>query len=860
MLEADPLDDEALDQEVELDPTSTAFIKELVDRSMIFMQALCNNTLFPYQFEVARRIIESLLIGDGEEITGLQSRQCLDGDTIVLRRDGSACRLRDHEDGWSTGVRPTKRYALRGGWDFIATDNHPIWTDRGWVKAGDLKLGDRVAVLTDEWQRWGVEKPGQPDLARFLGFMVTDGYGWATKDQSLKFTNTRESYLAEMTELGERLFGVTAKRYVKGNSHDLLYTTKGRENPAMAWMRERDWDDGFPTEVFGWGREAVQAFVNAAWCGDGYVSTKIVRGCPRPEIGLALGNRPVYARYWQSLLQKAGVASVIKTETMAKGTGVFHRLVINMNRRNVERFKAFVGEIPEKPYADWWGACQTAGRGSTLEGRRMRPIEQVGLDGEPLGFTTVQSITDAGEREVFDVCYPDKGWFIANGVKVHNSGKTEAIANAVATAMVLFPKLAKMFPHVESVAKFKNGVMVGTFAPVEQQAETLFSRIVTNLTNDHAIEIMLDPEIDDAPDGKGRIIRLKKSGSFCRMQTANPRAQIESKSYHLIVVDEAQDADDYVVKKSIHPMLAFYNGTIVKIGTPSTTKGDFYRAIQLNKRRQTQGKRKNHFEFDWRHCARYNKNYAKFIAKEKVRLGEDSDEFQLSYALRWLLDRGMFTTESELDQLGDITMQIVPHWFKSPLVVGIDPARKMDSTVVTVMWVDWDRPDEFGFFDCRVLNWLELHGEAWEEQYFRIKEFLSHYSVVMGAVDVQGVGDAVLGRMQVLMPEVEWHEMGSNTGEQSERWKHLMQLMQRRKVGWPAHSKTRRLKVYKRFRQQFEDLEKKYQGKFMLAEAPDEPHAHDDYPDSLALACMLTKDFSLPEIEVSSSPFIERRR
>ena len=40
----------------------------------------------------------------------------------------------------------------------------------------------------------------------------------------------------------------------------------------------------------------------------------------------------------------------------------------------------------------------------------------------------------------------------------------------------------------------------------------------------------------------------------------------------------------------------------------------------------------------------------------------------------------------------------------------------MDSTVVTVVWVDWDRPDEFGYYDHRILNWLELHGDDWEER------------------------------------------------------------------------------------------------------------------------------------------------
>lgn len=440
------------------------------------------------------------------------------------------------------------------------------------------------------------------------------------------------------------------------------------------------------------------------------------------------------------------------------------------------------------------------------------------------------------------------------------SGKSEAVADVVASLMILLPKLARMFPHIEDWQKFKKGFWVGLFAPTDDQVETLFSRIVTRLSSDHATEMLLDPELDDLAEGKGKKVTLKKSGSFCRMQTANPRAKIESKSYHLIIVDESQDTDDYVIKKSVHPMGAFYNASLVKTGTPTTRKGDFYRAIQLNKRRQTKrGHRKNHFEADWKYCAKYNKNYDRFVTKEKRRLGEDSDEFQLAYCLKWLLERGMFVTESAFDNLGDTSMEIVRAWWKTPVIVGVDPARTLDSTVITVVWVDWDHPDEFGYYDHRILNWLEIHGDQWEEQYGQIVTFLSNYNVLAGAVDAQGVGDAVADRLARLMPRTEWHALASNRPDQSERWKHLKQLMERGMVGWPSHSKTRRLKVWQRFRQQMIDLEKKYEGAHLLAEAPDEPEAHDDYPDSLALACYLTAGLAMPEAEESVAPFYESR-
>ena len=437
------------------------------------------------------------------------------------------------------------------------------------------------------------------------------------------------------------------------------------------------------------------------------------------------------------------------------------------------------------------------------------------------------------------------------------SGKSEVIANTVATLMVLLPRLAKLYPDL--LGKFNDGLWVGLFAPTEGQAETLFGRTVSRLTSDRAVEVMGDPEIDDIATrttGVTKGIRLKKSGSTLQMMTANPRAKIESKSFHLIVVDECQEADDFVVTKSIAPMLAYYAGTMVKTGTPTTSKNNFYRSIQLNKRRQTsKNSRQNHFQWDYRNVSKVNSNYAKFIRKEMLRIGEDSDEFQMSYNCKWLLERGMFVTSSVMDELGDTSQEVVRSWFRSPVVVGIDPARKMDSTVVTVVWVDWDRPDEFGYYDHRILNWLELQGDDWESQYHQIVDFLSAYDVLAVGVDANGVGDAVAQRLKILLPRAEVVSLTSSQSEQSKRWKHLQSLIQRKMIGWPAHAKTRRLRAWKRFYQQMTDAEVKFTGPNFLVQAPDEAHAHDDFVDSLSIACAMTADLTLPTVEVSNNVF-----
>jgi len=128
------------------------------------------------------------------------------------------------------------------------------------------------------------------------------------------------------------------------------------------------------------------------------------------------------------------------------------------------------------------------------------------------------------------------------------SGKTETVSDTLATLMVLLPLLAKIYPDL--LGRFKGGLWVGMFAPTESQAETLFSRTVTRLTSERAQEVLGDPEIDDTAakvGGVTKMVRLKKSGSTLTMMTANPRAKIESKSFHVVVIDECQEADDFVV-------------------------------------------------------------------------------------------------------------------------------------------------------------------------------------------------------------------------------------------------------------------------------------------------------------------------
>jgi hypothetical protein len=442
------------------------------------------------------------------------------------------------------------------------------------------------------------------------------------------------------------------------------------------------------------------------------------------------------------------------------------------------------------------------------------------------------------------------------------SGKTETCAVILSGCMVLLPTLAEQMPGLYEIDMFKGGLWVGIFAPSGEQAFTAFSRLRERMRSKNAKMIMNDPEIDVyvENDGKGNPMMLT-NGSFVRMQSAAKQAQIESKSYHLVLLDEAQDADNTKVKKSIHPMLAAYNGTIIKIGTSNTKKSDFYDAIRRNIRdEQKHGAKRNHFQFDYKVVQKYNKKYKTFIEKEIKRLGYDSDEFRMAYRLHFILERGMFITQEDLEEkVFDEKLKHKETEWDLPCVAGIDVAKGGDSTVVTVLSVDYDNaienPDTGELFPMLTLvNWLEFAGEDHEVQYHQIMDYFKNFRITNVYIDSTGMGDPVADRFKYALSgqaDVEGYKF--TRPNKSVMWKALWQEISGERVKVPSHARTQRLRAWKKFRSQMLDLEKDYVGQYMVCQHPDEKGAHDDFCDSMALAVLASKSEAMPEVDVTDN-------
>ena len=298
-------------------------------------------------------------------------------------------------------------------------------------------------------------------------------------------------------------------------------------------------------------------------------------------------------------------------------------------------------------------------------------------------------------------------------------------------------------------------------------------------------------------------------------------------------------------------MGAAYNATIVKIGTATTFKGDFYDAIQRNKAEALTRKShiRNHFEYDWTIAAKYNPKYAKYVEKEKKRLGEKSDEFRMSYCLEWIIERGMFVDIEKFEQENTEPLLERSLYDRSAThVAGIDVGGKGDDTIITMVEVNWNMPvilesftneeneeETYTAYNSYIKDWLCIANEPdYEEQYPQIMDYLSHF--LLARVVCDATREASLSHRLRANLSCEVIPYIFTPKSKSELYKHLSREIVAGRARVCAGPNTVETREYKDFLEQLGELQKGWSGANMVVSHPDEKNAHDDYPDSWALA------------------------
>lgn len=443
------------------------------------------------------------------------------------------------------------------------------------------------------------------------------------------------------------------------------------------------------------------------------------------------------------------------------------------------------------------------------------------------------------------------------------SGKTETIAITVGGLMIILPQLANMpmFADDPRLQMFKDGLWVGIFAPSQRQAQITYRRMKSRIQCKESMAILEDPDFRlEFSTSNGQTVALT-NGSFVTAISASDGSNIEGESFKFIICEECQDISNYKIRKSIHPMGAAYNATICKIGTATTFKGDFYEAIQRNKKDYEEKKIKirNHFEYNYKVVQKYNPKYAKYIEREKRSLGENSDEFRMSYNLEWIISRGMFVDIDQLEEdCGDVFLDRVGRDLVANHTAGIDVGggsdkkkKDADSTVVTVVEVDWDNPvlmessfneetqeeEIYLAYNTYIKDWLKIGAEIaedYEEQYAIIMDYLKNFRISKLVVDA--TRESSLGQRIRANVSYDVELFVFSTKSKSDLYKNLDKEINSGRAKFPRSPDTVNTKEYQEFIQQMGDLEKGYSGSNLVVSHPPERGAHDDYADSWALA------------------------
>ena len=437
------------------------------------------------------------------------------------------------------------------------------------------------------------------------------------------------------------------------------------------------------------------------------------------------------------------------------------------------------------------------------------------------------------------------------------SGKTEAISITSGGLLIILPQLANMVMFLDDprLTMFKDGLWIGIFAPTQRQAQITYSRLRSRIQSRTAQAVLNDPEFRlQFSTSNGQTVALT-NGSFVTAISASEGSSIEGEAFKLILLDEAQDISNFKIKKSIQPMGAAYNATVVKIGTPTTFKGDFYDAIQRNKadiekhKNKAEGFLRDHFEYDWKVAVKYNKFYEKYIEKEKKRIGENSDEFRMSYDLEWIIARSMLIDIEEFEKNNvEKYLERQSCDYTATHVAGIDIGGKGDSTVITVVEVDWDMPVvlettqdletgedlTYTAYNTYVKDWYEIIGEAdYEVQFDMIMEYLHNFNIVRIVVDATKEA-SLAHRLRANLP-YEVIPFVFSTKSKSDIYKHLVAEIDTGRAKCPGGQQTVQTTEYKKFMEQLAELQKSYSGTHLVVRHSTEG-IHDDYPDSLCLA------------------------
>jgi len=268
--------------------------------------------------------------------------------------------------------------------------------------------------------------------------------------------------------------------------------------------------------------------------------------------------------------------------------------------------------------------------------------------------------------------------------------------------------------------------IVFIIAPTYDQSMVIFESVVRFLGKSPLHDLVKRTRYSPYP-----LLQLVHGGEI-HARSADKPNNLRGRKAHMVILDEAAFVKDSAVYDVIEPMLADFNGRLIKISTPYG-KNHFYDSFMKG----LEGvKGYESFRFP----SMMNPYISReFLELKKMEYGETSLRWRVEYEAEFVDDDSVVFPWSIIeDVVEDYSLPVRPqsgHMYS----MGVDIAKYQDYTVIIVIDVT-EKPN-------RVVHFERFNQRSWSYVMSRIETIYKRYNP-RGYIDVTGVGDPIYEQLQ----------------------------------------------------------------------------------------------------------------
>ena len=388
---------------------------------------------------------------------------------------------------FSTGVKPVYTLTTKLGRTIRATGNHPFLTFGGWKRLDELTPEDRLAL--PRFIPTPATQTLSDDQLALLGHLIGDGctlprhvLQYTTRDSDLAEMVVRQAENIFGQEIEPRI--CQERQWYQVYLTSTRHLTHGVRNPVAEWLAGlgvfglRSYEKRIPEVIFTQPETAVAHFLRHLWATDGCINVGQNQQRAYPAIYYATSSHRLALDVQSLLLRLAINARVRRTPQTNKGRDQYH--VILSGQTDMSRFVDKIGAVGESkkgqlralqtylqthhgntnrdilPRDIWRQYVVPTMQETGMTTRQMQAAiaqpycgsslylqnvsreranrvatavhspELALLAESDLYWDAIETITQDGEEEVFDLTVPGPHNFVANDIIVHNSIEQDA--------------------------------------------------------------------------------------------------------------------------------------------------------------------------------------------------------------------------------------------------------------------------------------------------------------------------------------------------------------------------------------------------------------------------------------------------